>query len=118
MKYWSNAVFLLRKDTGKLLRADMVQADGKAEDFVVWDANRGGILTWCSDENRYYTGADGAAVDPMLSTTCKVALLDGTEVECWTVFDAIDERMREYTPRMASEVSGVPERKIKEAARL
>ena len=118
VKYWSNAVFLLRKDTGKLLRADMVQADGKAEDFVVWDANRGDILTWCSDENRYYTGGDGAAVDPMLSTTCKVALVDGTEVECWTVFDAIGERMREYTPRMASEVSGVPERKIKEAARL
>lgn len=117
LKYWSNAVFLWRRDTGKLLRASDVDASGKFEDFVVWDAERDGVLTWCSDENRYYTD-EGVAVDAQLSGSYTIKLVDGGEVECCTVFDIISERMQEYTPKRASEISGVPKRKIEEAAHL
>lgn len=55
LKYWSNAVFLFRTDTNKLLRASDVEEGGKHEDFVVWDGETGAPLCWCSDENRYYT---------------------------------------------------------------
>lgn len=117
LKYWSNAVFLWRRDTGKLLRASDVEESGKFEDFVVWDAERDGILTWCSDENRYYTD-EGVVVDAQLTGNYTVKLVDGSEVECCTVFDIISERMQEYTPKRASEISGVPKRKIEEAAHL
>lgn len=117
LKYWSNAVFLWRRDTGKLLRASDVEESGKFEDFVVWDAERDGILTWCSDENRYYTD-EGVVVDAQLTGNYTVKLVDGSEVECCTVFDIISERMQEYTSKRASEISGVPKRKIEEAAHL
>lgn len=117
LKYWSNAVFLWRRDTGKLLRASDVEESGKFEDFVVWDAERDGILTWCSDENRYYTD-EGVVVDAQLTGNYTVKLVDGSEVECCTIFDIISERMQEYTPKRASEISGVPKRKIEEAAHL
>ncbi|HIT45225.1 MAG TPA: molybdopterin-dependent oxidoreductase, partial [Candidatus Aphodovivens excrementavium] len=117
LRYWSNAVFLWRRDTGKLLRASDVEESGKFEDFVVWDAERDGILTWCSDENRYYTD-EGVVVDAQLTGNYTVKLVDGSEVECCTIFDIISERMQEYTPKRASEISGVPKRKIEEAAHL
>lgn len=117
LKYWSNAVFLWRRDTGKLLRASDVEESGKFEDFVVWDVERDGILTWCSDENRYYTD-EGVVVDAQLTGNYTVKLVDGSEVECCTIFDIISERMQEYTPKRASEISGVPKRKIEEAAHL
>lgn len=115
VKYWSNAPFLIRKDTGKLLRGDEIDASFTHEDFAVWDAKSDGVLGWCSDENRYY--AEGE-VDPALEGTFAVKLVDGSEVECWTAFDAIKDHFQEYTPERAAKVSGVPARKIAEAARL
>ena len=72
---------------------------------------------WCSDENRYCTD-EGVEVDAQLSGTYRVKLADGGEAECITVFDAIVRRVAEYTPERASKVSGVPKRKIEEAAKL
>ena len=117
LKHWSNAVFLFRTDTNKLLRASDIDADGRFEDFVAWDAKRAGVLAWCSDENRYCTD-EGVEVDAQLSGTYRVKLADGGEAECITVFDAIVRRVAEYTPERASKVSGVPKRKIEEAAKL
>lgn len=117
LKHWSNAVFLFRTDTNKLLRASDIDADGRFEDFVAWDAKRDGVLAWCSDENRYCT-EEGVEVDAQLSGTYRVKLADGGEAECITVFDAIVRRVAEYTPERASKVSGVPKRKIEEAAKL
>ena len=94
VRYWSNAPFLVRKDTGKLLRADELEG-GKREDFVVAEESTGDVKVWCSDENRYY--ADGTIV-PALRGTYQVKLADGSEVECWTAFEAIEDRFKEWTP--------------------
>ena len=118
LKYWSNAVFLFRTDTNKLLRASDVEEGGKHEDFVVWDGETGAPLCWCSDENRYYTPTEDTVVDAQLYGTYTVTLKDGSTVECKTVFDAIADRMQEYTPERAAKVSGVPVRKIEAAAHL
>ena len=80
LKHWSNAVFLFRTDTNKLLRASDIDADGRFEDFVAWDAKRDGVLAWCSDENRYCT-EEGVEVDAQLSGTYRVKLADGGEAE-------------------------------------
>ena len=69
LKYWSNAVFLFRTDTNKLLRASDVEEGGKHEDFVVWDGETGAPLCWCSDENRYYTPTEDTVVDAQLYGT-------------------------------------------------
>ena len=75
LKYWSNAVFLFRTDTNKLLRASDVEEGGKHEDFVVWDGETGAPLCWCSDENRYYTPTEATVVDAQLYGTYTLSLI-------------------------------------------
>ena len=96
--------FLVRKDTGKLLRADELEG-GKREDFVVAEESTGDVKVWCSDENRYY--ADGTIV-PALRGTYQVKLADGSEVECWTAFEAIEDRFKEWTPEQVSKYPTSP----------
>ncbi|GHT78297.1 hypothetical protein FACS1894104_1300 [Actinomycetota bacterium] len=115
VKYWSNAVFLVRKDNNLLVRGSDVSSDGKQEDFIVWDNKRNGILQWCSDENRYYTDDE---VDASINGTYTVEYADGQKVECWTAFDAISKRMQQYTTEWASEVTGVPAPKIYDACKI
>lgn len=109
LKYWSNAVFLVRKDNGMLLRASELHEDGEECDFVVWDANINAPLVWNSDINAYRTDE---TVDAQLEGTFEIRLKDGTAVECFTALDAIAERMKEYTVERAAEVTGVPSNKI------
>ncbi len=112
LKYWSNAVFLVREDDGMLLRADEIAEDGKHEDFVVWDNVTGAPLQWCSDENRYY--ADGE-VDAQLRGRFEMVLKNGDTVACRTALEVLAERMKPYTISRATEVTGVPENKIVDA---
>ncbi|WP_180995167.1 molybdopterin-containing oxidoreductase family protein [Raoultibacter timonensis] len=109
LKYWSNAVFLIRKDTKKLVRLSEIEEGGLDEDFVVWDAKRDGLLGWCSDENRYY--ADGE-VDAQLSGEFEITFKNGETVTCITAFDELADRMSQYTVEWASGVTGLTETKI------
>lgn len=112
LTYWSNAVFLLNKETRKLVRRSEIEADGKQEDFVVWNKASNSQVGWCSDENRYYTDD---VVEPALQGEYELDGADGSKITCITVFDALKERMSEYTIERASEVTGIPERRIKKA---
>ena len=113
LKYWSNAVFLVRKQGYQLIRANEVDTDGRFEDFIVWDNITGGVLKWCSDENRYYLDGE---VDANLTGEFELTLTDGTTVIACTAFDAICARMADYTPQWASDITGLTAQKIKESA--
>jgi anaerobic selenocysteine-containing dehydrogenase len=114
VKDWTNGVFLVTKDGGVLLRGDDIAADGKHEDFVIWDRAKGGVGVWCSDENRYYDGS----VDAALYGDFDVTLKDGTAVKCVTAFDAIAKMAEPYTPQWASPITGIPENKIADSAKV
>jgi anaerobic selenocysteine-containing dehydrogenase len=114
LKWWSNGVFLVRTDTGKLLHVSEVEQDGKREDFVVWDNAQEGITTWCSDENRYYAESE---VDAQLLGRFEVELLDGSKVECATAFELLKERLQSYTLEACAELTGVEANKIEDAVR-
>lgn len=111
IKNWSNGPFLIRKDNYQLVRGADVDKKGKQEDFVAWNAKTGKVAVWCSDENHYYE----ADVDAPLYGDYEVKFADGSTVACMTAFDAIKERMKEYTIERASAVTGVLESKIIEA---
>lgn len=117
LKNWSNAVFLVHGKDNMLVRGDDLASDGKHTDFVAWDQAANTPVIWNSDQNCYYM-IDGGTVDAALSGSCTVTFSDGTAVPCRTAWDALVDRVAEYTPERASKVSGVPVRKIKEAARL
>jgi anaerobic selenocysteine-containing dehydrogenase len=111
---WTNAPFLIRSDTGKLLRAsDLAEADS-ADDFVVWDTARGKPIIWDS-QGAEYRAAD---VDPALNGVFDIALSDGSTVSCTTVWDAFCERVNEYSVERVAEITWVPEKEIVKAARF
>ncbi|MDR2109562.1 MAG: molybdopterin-dependent oxidoreductase [Coriobacteriales bacterium] len=115
LKYWSNAVFLLRADTGKLLRCDEVISGGKWDDFVIWDKATAGVQQWNSTENRYYANE---AVDPELFGYFELTLASGETVSCKTTLQAIAERMEPYSMQMAAEITGVGANHIQEACEI
>lgn len=113
LKWWSNAVFLVREDNCQMLRADDVEAGRPHEDFVVWDEGTGGIALWNSDENRYYD----EGVDPCLyGGGFEVTLANGETVTCQTALSALKGHLSAYTLERAAEVTGVPATQIADAA--
>jgi anaerobic selenocysteine-containing dehydrogenase len=115
IKYWSNAVFLVRKDDYQLVRADEVSSDGKHEDFVIWDGIRNSLLQWCSDENRYYVDGE---VDAQLGGEYVVDLVNGEHVTCIPVFVALRERMAQYTFEWAAPITGLTPPKMQAACEI
>lgn len=111
---WSNGVFLIREDTKKLLRAQDINPGCAEDDFAAWDTATESVALWCSDVNSFYdTGLD---TKPALRGTFTVELADGSSVRCYTAFDALAERVSDYTLEKATAISGVPETQIADAA--
>ena len=110
---WTNAPFLIRSDTEKLLRAsDLVEGESP-ENFVVWDAAGEEPAIWQSDDVEYRS----PGVQPALEGTYKVDL-DGKPVPCKTVWDVFREKVNEYPPERVAEITWVPEEEIIDAARF
>ena len=111
---WTNAPFLIRKDTDKLLRAsDLVHGESEAN-FVVWDTNTGGPVVWDSAEACYRQENAKAA----LQGEYQVTLLGGEEVSCHTVWEAFRGEVNKYPTSQVAEITGVPEDDITTAARF
>jgi anaerobic selenocysteine-containing dehydrogenase len=113
LKEWTNSVFLVRKSDTKILRASDVVADGSSEDFVVWNAKTGAIAIWDSNRGAYYD----ADVDAVMSGEWQIEV-EGKKTVVRTAWDALCERLSEYTTEKCSKLTGCPKRKIEEAAFL
>jgi len=114
VEQWTNAPFLIRSDTNKILRACEV-SDGESEaDFVVWDDERGCPVIWDVAEAKYrYEGTV-----PALQGDVGVALVGGKTVQCHTVWDAFRKEVNEYPLERVAEITGVPEDDVRAAARF
>ena len=111
---WTNAPFLIRSDSNKLLRASDLAETGSADDFVIWDAAEDRPAVWES-QGAEYRSTD---VQPALRGVFDVDLADGKTVSCITVWDAFCERVNEYSVERVAEITWVPEKEIVEAARF
>ena len=105
---WSNSPFLVRSDTGKILRAEELVGNVPRDAFVVWNTKTGAPAVWNAEERIYLE--DG--VEKALKGTFQVKLKDGRTVECKTVWTRLMERVDEWTPEKAAEVTNVPAHKI------
>ena len=64
-------------------------------------------------------GTDGALILGMIHTIITEGLYDKEFVNNWTVgFDQLAERMKQYSPEKAEEITGVPAENIREIARM
>lgn len=114
VKDWSNAVFLMQKADNKILRESDLAAGGSSENFVGWNTKTNAVAVWDSNIGAWVDGD----VDAALNGTFELALADGKKVAVWTVWDALVDRLSEYTIERASKVTACPPRKIREAAFL
>jgi len=111
---WTNAPFLVRKDTGKLLRAsDIVKGESKSN-FVAWESAKQVPVVWDSTHVEYKP----PEAIPAPRGTYDVTLADGKEVSCWTVWDQFRDEVDQYPLDRVSEITWVPQEDIAEAARM
>ncbi len=108
---WTNAPFLIRTDTRKILRAEEVAANVPRDAFVVWNTNTKAPAVWDAEERKYLE----EDVEKALTGTYSVKLKSGETVECKTAWTLLTERAEEWTPEKASEVTGIPAGKIVDA---
>lgn len=113
LKYWSNAVFLVRKDDGQMIRADWIDPSLPHTDFVAWDTMTDKMVFWNSDENHYY---GDVTVEPALMGEFTIDLADEKDVEVTTSFAALRKHLSKYDLETVSEITGVPVTQIRDAA--
>jgi anaerobic selenocysteine-containing dehydrogenase len=114
VKQWTNGSFLVREDTGKLLKGNELKAHSKEQCFVAYDRDGSEPALWDPDNVEY----EGVNVKPALEGSFEVSLKSGEKVACKTVWTLYKEQLAHYTPEKVSEITGVPQEQIVEAARL
>ncbi len=111
---WTNAPFLIRDDSGRLLRERDVVKGGAAENFVVWDAAANKPLIWESSKAEYRTKNP----KPALRGSYQIDLVDGKRVASKTVWEAFCQEVNQYPLERVEEITWVPKREIEAAARF
>ena len=114
VRRWTNGPFLVRNDTGRLLRAADLPGDGAADHHVAWDEVAGQPVV-------VDPAADGGDVDDhdrlALAGEVEVPTPAGT-LTCRPAFDLVARQCRTCAPPVAEEMTGVPADEIERAARV
>lgn len=115
VKKWSNAVHLIRKDTGKLVRESDLFSGGSEKNFAVWDTKDNKPVIW---DTTLVGFKDTPDADPAVSGEWEIKTADGGTVACHTVWDAFCARANEYPLDKVENITGVPKKDIHDAAVL
>lgn len=100
----TNSPFLVREDTGAMLRErDLFPTGG--EGYLVWDEAVGKPVL------------HGDAKAALVRGSWEVAGVDGSRIVCQTAFDALWSVWSGYTPEAAEKICGVPADQIRRVAR-
>ncbi len=110
--------FLVHADGGRFLReADLVDG-GSDEIFVLWDEGTAApILAPGSAGSPDATLELPSGARPALDVQVRVRLADGSHAEVRSVFSLLRDRLAEFTPERASEITGVNADVIRRFAR-
>ncbi len=113
VRQWTNAPFLVRLDTGRLLEWNEL-AGADVGGYVAW---AGGPLR-CAESGEYEDRASGEAQSPELDVTPTVKLASGEQVATATVFHLLREVLNDYSPERAAEITDVPAEDIRATAEM
>ncbi|BBO81103.1 hypothetical protein DSCO28_16690 [Desulfosarcina ovata subsp. sediminis] len=108
---WTNGPFLVRIDTGKILRAEDIVDSVPRDAFVVWNTKTKAPAIWDAEARQYME--DG--VEKALTGEYAISLKSGETVQCKTAWTLLTERAEEWTPEKAAEVTSIPANKIVKA---
>lgn len=112
VRRWTNAPFLVRSDTKRLLRAAELEPAGDPGHYVGWDEAGGRPVAYDPAHGRHAIDETRLA----LSGAREVMTAAGA-VTCRPAFDLVAEQCRRMKPAVAEEVTGVPAAEIERAAR-
>ena len=109
---WTNAPFLLRRDSQTLLTQADIDDAGSPAKYVVWDTG--------SDAPAIYdpetVGFGPKPINPALGGQWDITGCDGKPIPCVTVFGELARSVALWTPEETSRITGVPAANIIEAA--
>ena len=111
IRHWSNGPFLVREDSGELLRAAEIDPSAGEHDFVIWDG-----------ETHTPRTVDAGGAGPLpngvaLFGRYRVTTSRG-DIACHPVFQLLADRCSEYTPEAQAKITGIDPQQLRETARL
>ncbi len=117
IKEQTDLPFLVREDTKRFLRQCDLEEDGQDDIFYLWDSGTGKPVvapgSWGHSEATIRL--DG--IDPALEGAFEVTLAGGRQVPVRPVFELLKERLSNFTPEKASQITGVHAETIVRVAR-
>ncbi|KAF1023903.1 MAG: Selenate reductase subunit alpha [Paracidovorax wautersii] len=113
IRAWSNGPFLVRRDTGDLLRACDVWPDRSQAGFVVWHAEAGGAQPYDPAVALNADAARGLWLDGTVTVT-----VAGAGLVCDTAFALLRRAAQPYTPDEVARITGVQPPALMAAAQL
>jgi anaerobic selenocysteine-containing dehydrogenase len=116
VREWTNAPFLVRDDTGRLLRADEIDGASPSTDSspVALDQRTGTPVPMAKRSR----GDATESGDLLLRGSASVDLRGGRRVTCRPVLELLAGEAARCNPGIASAITGVPETAIRETAQL
>ena len=141
---WTNAPFLVREDTGELLRESDIRGAGKHSRYLVWDELKGEVAWWDAEEIQWSGGASGREhfeklVDlfynnksskekspAVMPETMRLALFGefivhdfgGREIKCKPVLQKLYENCAEWSFEKTAEVTWLDAEKLQQVANM
>jgi anaerobic selenocysteine-containing dehydrogenase len=110
---WTNGAFLIRADNHQLLMARDLSQSGDEETLFVWDVRGNDLVSYRADQ-----GYGRSDVVPALFGAHEIPLAGGKIVECRPAFDQLKRLAAAYAPERAEELTSVPAREVRRAARM
>ena len=111
VRNWTNAPFLVRSDTGDLLRAASVDASVEDDNvFVMIDSVAGRPV--------FHRPGQATDISPELEPETEVVLTNGRRVMCRSVLALLRESVEKYTPEYVERRTSIKVAKVEEAVRM
>jgi anaerobic selenocysteine-containing dehydrogenase len=110
---WTNAPFLVFRDTRKLVRESDVVAGGSIDNFLAWDPDANRQIIWNSAAQEFKPASSRWA----LWGDYEATLADGRKANVCTVYTMLRESVDQWTPEEAAEVTWMTPDKIREVTK-
>jgi anaerobic selenocysteine-containing dehydrogenase len=110
VRSWTNAILLVRSDTGSLLKANELMKEEDTLNYVMIDS--------VSHSPMSYAPGMTLSAEPVLDGVFNLTLANGQKVECKTAFMFLRDLVSQYPLTKAEVLTQVPADKIREATRM
>ena len=107
VRAWTNAPYLVRGDTGKLLTEQDSTEAGNPNSFVIWDERQSAPFT-----------ARRSDAYPALEGTYELTLVSGAKITCEPVFERMKKIVADFAPERSVAVTTVPPAEVRKAVQL